>query len=153
TKKLLVRFITTSILPLSLLMLSIQTSSAGSATWLALPVDNDWNNSANSTLGGPPNGPSDTDTFSFSTGTDVSVFANTDVDGVTFDAAASPYTITVTYPDGILTMNGAGITNNSDVTQSFLVHGQLFLQNNAIVGDSVSMETGSGGVGYVQFSG
>jgi fibronectin-binding autotransporter adhesin len=134
-----------------LLLLTIQSAHAGSATWQVFPPSTDWNDPVNWTLGGPPNGPSDTATFSFTQGPNVFVFSSTEVNEIIFDS--TPYTIEVTYPNGISLISGAGITNNSGVTQTFLVHGQLFLQNNAAIGDSVSMETGSGGSGYVQFSG
>jgi autotransporter-associated beta strand protein len=151
-EKLLVRMIVKSIVPASVIMLAIQASWAGSATWQVTPMDNDWNNPANWTAGGPPNGPSDTATFSLTQGPSVSVSTNTEVNEVIFDS--TPYTIEVPYPNGItLTISGAGITNESGVTQTFLVHGDLFLQNNAAVGNSVTVETGSGGSGYVQFSG
>src|SRR5205823_1426184 len=48
------------------LLLSIQTSHAGSATWQATPATGDWNTAANWTAGGPPNGSADTATFASS---------------------------------------------------------------------------------------
>ena len=67
-----------------------------------------------------PNGPADTATFGLSNTTDVSISANTEVNGITFSSAATnPYTITAS-PGFTLTISGVGITNNSGITQNFV---------------------------------
>ena len=119
------------------LLIVVHPAEAGSATWLSVPADNEWNNAANWTPGGPPNGPSDTATFSFSTATDVSISRGTEVCGITFDPAASSFTITLDYPF-MFSVTGAGITNNSNVTQTFITHGELILQNHAAL-DNVTI--------------
>src|SRR5712691_6158386 len=85
------------LLPTLVLLLSIQPSHAGSATWLASPSTGDWNTAANWTAGGPPDGPADTATFATSNITGVSLSvpnATTEVNGIVFNAGASAFTIT-----------------------------------------------------------
>src|SRR5438552_7700893 len=60
------------ILPASLLLLSIQSSRAGSATWNLNPTSGDWNTASNWTPATVPNGPDDTATFGVSNITFVS---------------------------------------------------------------------------------
>jgi hypothetical protein len=64
-----------------------------------------------------PNGPTDTATFGLSNTTDVSISANTEVNGITFTSAATnPYIITVN-PHVTLTLGGTGIMNSSGRAQ------------------------------------
>src|SRR2546422_3602621 len=98
----------------ALLISCAETSRAGSATWKTNPDDFDWNNAANWSLGGPPNGPADIATFGASSVTVIGFSAATEVNGITFASGASAYGFV-----GGLTISGAGITNNSGVTQSF----------------------------------
>src|SRR6266567_1007964 len=60
-------------LPAAMLLLCVQNSMGDSATWLANPANNNWNNPFNWTSGGPPNGNSQTATFAGSTITGISV--------------------------------------------------------------------------------
>lgn len=82
------------LLPLALL-LGTSMAHAGSATWSASPISNDWNKSANWTPTTVPNGPADTATFDVSSITVLIFSALTEVNGITFDAGASAYTINV----------------------------------------------------------
>src|SRR5207248_3908341 len=102
-------------------MLCIQTSRAGSVTWKRNPRSGDWNTKTNWRPATVPNGASDTATFSLSNTTNVSISANTEVNGVTFTAAAAtnPYSITAK-PGLTLTISGVGITNDSGTTQNFV---------------------------------
>ena len=95
------------------------TAEAGSATWLASPVNGDWNTATNWTADGPPNGPSDMAFFATSNTTAVSLSANTEVNATVFNAAGSAFTITAS-PSFTLTISGAGMTNNSGTTQNFV---------------------------------
>ncbi len=91
-----------------------------SAQWDLDPISGDWNTAANWTPMGVPNGPADTATFGLSNTTDVSISADTEVNGIIFTSAATnPYNITAT-PGLTLTISGAGITNNSGTTQNFV---------------------------------
>ena len=104
------------LLPALVLMLSIQTSHAGSATWQATPATGDWNTAGNWTAGGPPNGSADMATFDVSTITGVSLSAVTEVNSIVFNSGASAFTIKD--PTLTLTISGTGITNNSGTTQN-----------------------------------
>src|SRR5438132_8391674 len=89
-----------------LLLLSTASSSfAGSAKWKASPATGDWNTAGNWTAGGPPNGSADTATFASSNITGVSLSANTQVNGIVFNAGGSAFTITASPTFG-LTISG-----------------------------------------------
>src|SRR6267378_248992 len=79
------------------LMFAIPTVTyAISAQWDLDPISGDWNTAANWTPMGVPNGPADIATFDLSNTTDVSISANTEVNGITFTSVATnPYTIRV----------------------------------------------------------
>src|SRR5436309_2967903 len=94
-KTLLVCFVA-GLSPAFILMLSIETSQAASATWKTGPATGDWNHAANWTPPTIPNGTSDTATFATSNRRAVSVSANTEVNGIVFNAGASAFTITAT---------------------------------------------------------
>src|SRR2546429_2244962 len=108
-----------------LLLLSIASSTyADSATWKSSPATGDWNTAANWTPMTVPNGPSDTATFATSNRTAVSLSANTEVNGIVFNAGASAFTITGPGANILsLTISGVGITNNSGITQKFVAAG------------------------------
>ncbi len=133
----------------AMLLLSTASSTfAGSATWKKNPSSGDWNTAINWTAGGPPNGPSDTATFALSNTTGVSLSANTEVNGIVFNAGASAFTITVG-PTLTLTVSGAGTANNSGVTQNFVTtaditgkHGTIQFTNSATAGDVAVTNSG-----------
>jgi autotransporter-associated beta strand protein len=105
---------------MTLLLSTARGSFAGSATWLARPTTGDWNTAANWTVGGPPNGPSDTATFDVSTITGVSISACCiEVNSIVFNPGASAFTITAG-PEVFFTISGTGIINNSGITQNFV---------------------------------
>jgi len=90
---------------------------AGSATWNLNPTSADWNTAANWTPATVPNGPADTATFDISNTPSVSFSADTEVNSIVFNASASPFTTTA---NGVLTISGVGITNDSGITQNFV---------------------------------
>jgi len=124
---------------------------AVSAQWDLDPISGDWNTAANWTPMGVPNGPADIATFALSNTTNVSISANTEVNGITFTAAATnPYTITASAPF-TLRISGTGITNNSGSTQHFMTtvgangeFGLMVFTNSATAGTS-TMFTNNGG--------
>ncbi len=127
-------------------------ANAGSATWDLNPGSGDWNTATNWTPMTVPNGTGDTATFDFSNTTGVSLSTNTEVNGITFTAAATnPYAITAV-PNLTLTLSGAGITNNSGITQNFVtaVNGAgnvgLILFKNSATAGSGTLFTNNGGV-------
>src|SRR5476649_1159474 len=93
---------------------------AGSATWLAAPGSGDWNTATNWTPATVPNANADVATFATSGTTGVSVSANTTITEIVFNPVASAFTIS-TLVNGPLNVIGAGITNNSGITQSFVL--------------------------------
>ncbi len=121
-KRLLVPFVAGA-LPAFILMFSIQTGRAGSATWKQNPVSGDWNTAANWSPSTVPNGPSDIATFASSNITNVSLSANTEVNTILFNPGAS-FTIRITPTDQStqFTVSGAGITNKGGI-QHFVVAG------------------------------
>jgi autotransporter-associated beta strand protein len=114
-----------ALLPALLLLLAIQPSQAGSATWKPDPATGDWNTATNWTPQTVPNGPSDAATFATSNQTAVSLSTGTEVSGITYNLGASAFTTTV--GDGvILTVSGLGISNDSRSTQNFVGGGAEF---------------------------
>src|SRR2546430_1118742 len=126
-----------------LLLLSTAGSTfVNSATWKPNPATSDWNHAANWMPHTIPNSATDTASFATSNTTNVFLSANTEVNGIIFNAGASPFTITVG-PTLTLTVSGAGITNNSGVTQNFVTmadingtqHGTIQFTNGATAGN------------------
>src|SRR5438270_11607903 len=102
-------------------MLLLPTVAYGiSAQWDLDPISGDWNTAGNWTPMGVPNSPSDVATFGLSHTTDVSISADTEVEGIVFTpGATNPYTITASHTltqSFTLTLSGTGITNNSGIT-------------------------------------
>jgi outer membrane autotransporter protein len=120
---------------------------AGSATWLLVPTDNNWNSANNWTAGGPPNGSLDTATF-FQTTTpslrSAILSANTEVNTINFLPTANAFTITAA-PTFTLTISGTGITNSSGVTQNFVntttgsFVGRITFTNSATAGSLIAI--------------
>jgi autotransporter-associated beta strand protein len=143
----------------ALLFLLADFARAGSATWKRNARSGDWNTKTNWTPAHVPNGSAHTATFALSNTTDVSISANTEVNGVTFTSAATnPYTITAR-PGFTLTISGAGITNNSGTTQNFVTavdgtdnFGQISFTNSATAGISI-IYTNNGSATSFQHSG
>ncbi len=140
------------------------TSQAGSATWLSSPASGSWNTATNWSPATIPNGPSDLATFAFSNTTAISLSASVQVDSVVFSEGASAFTITPN-PGVTLTLSGAGVVNNSGLTQNFVMGsnsnlqaGQISLINSASAGLGAVL-TVNGGVrmadegGLLQFFG
>jgi autotransporter-associated beta strand protein len=123
-----------------ILMLGIQTSTAGSATWKENPISGDWNTATNWTPQTVPNSVFDTATFASSNTTLVSLSATTQVEGIVFDAGASAFTIS--NRDGFyLAFRGTGIVNNSGITQSFVAaapFGNINFLNSSTAGSDTS---------------
>ncbi len=110
-------------LPLLLLFLAGATALAGSASWNLNPTDTSWHTASNWTPATVPNGPADVATFGVSTQREIEIGQNdVEVSGIVFNANASAFTISLHTSsfDRFLTISGAGITNNSGVTQNFL---------------------------------
>ena len=144
-----IAFITLLLLAL-ILIATIESSFADSATWIATPPPNsgDWNDAANWSMGGPPNGSADTATFASSDVTDVFFTANTEVNGIVFNPGADAFIIRV--DNGLmLTVSGDGIRNNSGMTQNFatFLSGSIRFTNSATAGNARITNNGGGDVG------
>ncbi len=102
------------------------TVLAEANTWLATPVDNNWNNPANWSQHVLPNiGRSGE--FSHSTVTSVEVSDFSAAGTIIFSPGASAYTITYTFTDQtdptyFFYEGGDGIDNQSGITQKFILH-------------------------------
>jgi len=131
------------------------------ATWLTLATDGNWNNGVNWDTGVAPMVAGDTATFNTSNQTAIALSANTTIDSATFNAGASAFNITV--PAGFtMTIDGAGITNNSTAMENFvtgnglLSFGQLTFTNAATIVGPVTItnlgdQVGGGNSGFTQF--
>jgi autotransporter-associated beta strand protein len=94
---------------------------AGSATWRADARNKQWTNNNNWTPASVPNGPSDTATFAVSTSRAVSLSpVPIELDAMVFDPGASAFTFTIRSTAALL-LSGAGIENDSGITQKFVV--------------------------------
>jgi len=122
-----------TILAIAISVLTPIVAHADSATWDLNPDSGDWNTAANWTPATVPNGSADTATFDLSNTTNVSISANTEVNGIVFTAAATnPYFIAIHAP---LTLSGTGITNNSGIAQALEVEtGGLEFWNSSSAG-------------------
>src|SRR4029077_5720275 len=98
-----------TILAVAISSLVPMAAHAGSATWNRNPTSGDWNTAANWRSATGPHGPADTAAFALSNMTNVSISADTEVNGIMFTrAATNPYFITVGN-ESTLTLSGTGI--------------------------------------------
>jgi hypothetical protein len=129
------------------LLLGIQSSPAGSATWLPSPQDSAWENANNWTPGGPPNGPSDIATFAQSARTDVDVSTSVEVDSILFSANSSAFTFIISPNKGSagnLIVSGTGVVNNNAVSQTFETRneGQIIFNNTSTASAHIGINNG-----------
>ena len=130
------------------LILNSRPAVAGSATWLTNPGSGDWNTTANWTPGGPPNDPADFATFGSSAVSELWLSARTQVGSIIFSPSGdTTYTISAFW----LILSGSGITNNSGITQNFVVsgtNGEISFRNSASAGFNTTFITnGDAGAG------
>jgi autotransporter-associated beta strand protein len=91
---------------------------AGSATWKTNTTSGDWNTAANWIPNTVPNGVDDIATFGVSDLTEIMQSKNAVLGAVQFEQGSSSYTIAL-FPGNNLSLNDAGMINQSSVTQSF----------------------------------
>jgi autotransporter-associated beta strand protein len=143
-----------TILAVVISLLAPIVAHAGSATWDLNPTSGDWNTAANWTPATVPNGSADTATFDLSNMTDVSISADTEVNGITFTSAATnPYLIFVGNLS-TLTLSGTGITNNSGVAQNFQMDFEALVQfsNSSTAGSANISNEGGGRISFFNTS-
>ena len=136
---------------IALLCASAGLAFAGSATWLQDPASGDWNTPTNWNPATVPDGPSDVATFSVSNQTNVTVTSSTSsitVDSIVFQPDASPFTISSSSAFATLLITGAGVINNSSVTQNFAINavghdqGAIDFSGSATAGNAIYSEAG-----------
>ena len=112
----------------AVLLLTAQISLASSATWLLSPQDSAWENANNWTVGGPPNGPSDTATFAHSSQTSVGISTSVEVNSILFSSGSPSFDFSMS-SSGALIISGTGVINNNSILQNFGNNGQLIFNN------------------------
>ena len=129
----------------TLVLLTVTEALAGSATWNLNPTSGDWNTVANWTPATIPNGPADIGTFSSSSRTSLSLSAATEVSEIVFNPGASAFTIAPKASDqvNVLTISGAGITNNSGITQNLATNSNGFKTGEIHFTNAASAGTGT----------
>jgi autotransporter-associated beta strand protein len=142
-----------------ILLFTIGSAFAGSATWSASPANGNWNSASNWSPMTVPDGPDDTATFGSSSITDISASQDTEVNDIVFNPGASAFTISAGpgTPDEpqFLTISGAGVTNNSGIMQNFVpgpfdqAFGRIVFRNNATAGSmTVFTNLGANSTGF-----
>jgi autotransporter-associated beta strand protein len=118
---------------------------AQSGTWLTVPFNNNWNSGFNWSGN---NVPTVTASFGTSSITSISLISSSaTVNNIVFNSGASAYTISSAQGGSYtLTINGAGITNNSGVMQNFVSptdgsgnHGIIQFSNSATAGSNITI--------------
>lgn len=139
------------------LSLFIATSTlvlAVDAVWLPVPASGDWNTGTNwSTSPVAPVDPGDTATFNTSTVTSLTLLGNATVESITFNPGASAFTIDTNL--NALTIQGAGIVNNSANAQTITngggpavnARGVTVFVNNASAGRATITNNGNAASG------
>ena len=144
-------FLPSAALILTLLLSTMSSSFAGSATWKASPATGDWFTATNWTPTTVPNGPADTATFASSNKTRPFIAFNAELNGIVFNPGASAFTImNALGTSPTLTISGAGITNNSGIVQHFVVNpgaAQILFLNSATAG-SLTAFTSTGTITF-----
>ena len=121
----------------------------------------DWNTAANWNPATVPNSSTAAAVFGNSMVTSVSISAATQVNSIVFNSGAGAFSIAVGSYYSTLTFSGAGITNNSGITQNFLTYpnfvgGAIVFNGSASAGSNtvftnVSSASPDAGGGYTAF--
>jgi autotransporter-associated beta strand protein len=128
------------------LVVSVSVCRAGSATWSSSPTNGSWRQAINWSPNTIPNGPTDVATFGASDLTKVKVSGTLEVASIIFQPEAPAYQVLEQeqYNPSTLVLSGAGVINNSGMTQMITVMansprgpGTLSFKNNADAGGAV----------------
>ena len=124
---------------------------AANSAWNLSPASGNWNTATNWTPAAVPDGPTSIGTFAVSNQTTVSLAFVLQLSGIVFNSGASAFTIDVTPKFTSTTIGGAGIINNSGITQNFVTdidpartQGLMVFSNSATAG-SLTLFTNHGG--------
>lgn len=130
-------------------------SYAGSATWNLNPATAEWDTATNWTPATVPNGQRDIATFDVSTTTTVTISTDKSLGAIVFNPGASAFIINPKAPDNVTPrfhdIYGAGITNNSGITQNFVNYNfdlLLYFHNSSTAGDLVTFTWYAGGIDF-----
>ncbi len=152
------------------LTIAVHGAYAGSATWNLNPVNNHWSKAANWTPATVPYGEDDVGTFGASNVIDVMLGptqnggAGNILGAIVFGAGASAYTITMTAVLGetsYLAFYGAGITNNSGITQNVIAaksaisdSARIYFENSSSADENVVItnQASASGIAYGAFT-
>jgi autotransporter-associated beta strand protein len=134
--KFVARFVTF----VSLFLLSLQISQAGSASWQVNPQNANWTNPNNWAPDTVPNGANDIATFQSSSVTSISLRESITLDSAVFPSGASSFTISL-QSDRSITFSGAGVLDTTETNQLFILKGSqtrgggtIFFNNSADAG-------------------
>jgi autotransporter-associated beta strand protein len=132
---------------------SLQTARAGSATWNVNPISNNWNVAGNWTPATIPNSATDVATFDVSNISSITPQFQSEnyLAEMVFNPGASAYTFNISEQE--LLFWGAGVINNSGVTQTFLISQGHFLEffGTGTGGNNVDYTVNSSGNGGLTF--
>ena len=113
------RVLPTAIVALLVFVATSIPALAVDAVWLPNPGSADWNTGTNWSPPSAPVNPGDTATFNTSMTTSLTLSDIATVESITFNPGASAFTIG-TDANTFLTIEGAGIVNNSGQTQTII---------------------------------
>jgi autotransporter-associated beta strand protein len=125
------KYVARAVFLASLLLLSLQVSQAGSATWRATPQSSSWNDLSNWMPRTIPNGSGDVATFQPSSVTSISLAASITLDSAVFPDGLEAFTFNLS-PGLAMNFDGAGVVNNTSNQTS---HG-FFLTGDSVGGPS-----------------
>ena len=121
---------------------SAEAARAQDATWLASPGTAEWTTGSNwSTASVPTN----TATFGASNTTHLTISNSTSINEILFGAGAPFYLITIGGAAPVLSINGAGIVNNSSSVPQFTVNanGEIDFNNSSTAGNALILSNGT----------
>jgi len=130
----------------SLLLLGLQVSQAGSATWRTTPQSSSWNDLSNWMPHTIPDGSGDVATFQPSSVTSISLAAGITLDSAVFPDGLEAFTFNLTPGLGI-NFDGAGVVNNTSNETSQL----FFLTGDSTIGPASISFTGNAMAGHFTF--
>lgn len=103
-----------------MVLLPMPAAMAADATWSSGATSGDWDTAANWLPAAVPGSAGDTASFAGSAITAISLGTATELGSITFEAGADAYTISRSERHSLI-LSGAGVINNSAVTQRFVV--------------------------------
>src|SRR5437763_3423784 len=102
---------------IAILLFTVSSAFAGSATWSTSPANGNWNSAPNWSPMTVPDGAADTATFESSSIFNISISADTEANGITFTPLAHvTHYFIMANPTRTLAISGTGITNDSGIT-------------------------------------